>query len=272
MSLITSLYKYCSFNEYTEASLRENYIWMSKCSDFNDPFEFTLNSCLGFQDSEPNIRPLVSQVIKDMHSHEVYSNKKNRDKDLNKLEKMTIKKVRKYVSTLKNMFSYVCTETIDKAKCDLRVFCASRTNDNPLMWGHYGNGLRGLCIEYDTNYLSGGLIEVKYTSAPPVLKPADLSSPRNINSQLICQLLYGYKQECWSYEQEIRIALQVEKLQNYSNKLQLPPNTIKSITIGSLMPEVEQQKVISIAKSLSVPYKFAEPIPKTYEINITKPK
>ncbi len=31
----------------------------------------------------------------------------------------------------------------------LRVFCFSKTFQNPLMWGHYGNSHEGFCVGYD---------------------------------------------------------------------------------------------------------------------------
>lgn len=89
----------------------------------------------------------------------------------------------------------------------IRVFCFSKTFQNPLMWGHYGNSHKGFCVGYDYNDIlnipeyKGNLRfkEITYADAIPPL------SNEVINSG---EALY-YKSSDWKKENEFRATIRL---------------------------------------------------------------
>jgi hypothetical protein len=86
------------------------------------------------------------------------------------------------------------------------MLCFSRNWDNLLLWSHYGESHRGLCLGFDIRDNSseaGVYMDVLYQ--PNLMKIRD---PRDINQDLAFRLL-STKHESWSYEQEVRIFVQI---------------------------------------------------------------
>jgi hypothetical protein len=93
-------------------------------------------------------------------------------------------------------------EAYRRYKADLAlkcgVLCFSRTWKNPVLWSHYGNKHRGICLGFDVPAES--VVPVTYTVARPQLppNPADLS-------EAFSRQLRSTKYEGWKYEDEIRV-------------------------------------------------------------------
>jgi hypothetical protein len=66
---------------------------------------------------------------------------------------------------------------VDNTKNNARISCFSESGDNLLMWAHYGDGLRGFCLEFDEQEILRGtpdgahLLAVQYRDNP---EPFDL--------------------------------------------------------------------------------------------------
>ena len=81
--------------------------------------------------------------------------------------------------------------------------CLSAKNDDSLMWGHYANGHRGLCLEFDTS-------KEPFTHARPVTYSSTVPLFSSIkvlegNVDDIVEALILTKHSSWSYENEWRI-------------------------------------------------------------------
>ena len=89
----------------------------------------------------------------------------------------------------------------------IRVFCFSKTFQNPLMWGHYGNSHKGFCVGYDYNDIlnipeyKGNLRfkEITYADAIPPLSNEEINSG---------EALY-YKSSDWKKENEFRATIRL---------------------------------------------------------------
>jgi len=72
-------------------------------------------------------------------------------------------------------------DTIDS----VRIGCFSKRADNLLMWAHYGNGLRGFCLEFDENLILSessnevGIFEVLYDCYPSKIDTAVIAVLRD---------------------------------------------------------------------------------------------
>ncbi len=85
----------------------------------------------------------------------------------------------------------------------LRIFSMSAIYNNSLMWSHYADGHRGICVGFSTETDGEwfGLAEpVRYTDELPIVDLTSQGSPRkNFESVALC------KETRWSYEEEWRI-------------------------------------------------------------------
>lgn len=77
---------------------------------------------------------------------------------------------------------------------DFGLICFSKNWHNPVLWGHYGDHHRGICLGFDLNPTKTH--EVSYKMERPQLKQLDSVTTDN--------LLY-VKFKDWSYEEEVRM-------------------------------------------------------------------
>lgn len=137
-----------------------------------------------------------------------------------------------------------------------KVCCLSTSNKNRLMWSHYADSHKGICIEYDFSECSKNgnqPFPVYYSNARPKFpwKAAIEQTPemqREATVHFMKALLT--KDEAWSYEREWRILI----LANSGiDNISAPP--IKCIYIGALCSQGNAEKVISAAKEMGIPVK-----------------
>ncbi|MBW8841994.1 MAG: DUF2971 domain-containing protein [Sphingomonadales bacterium] len=98
------------------------------------------------------------------------------------------------------------SDAVRLEKLGLGIASLSETWDNELMWAHYADGFRGICIAYPMARLLEGLDEhhalarVAYGDRPHYL---NLSSMQN--SELRAKAILSTKNVKWSYEREWRL-------------------------------------------------------------------
>jgi hypothetical protein len=121
------------------------------------------------------------------------------------------------------------------------VLCLSSRYDSPLMWSHYGDQHRGICIEFDVSNLAAGSIRrVQYGESRELAASAvrdwlhDVASTAISEVERACLLT---KSSEWRYEEEYRLF----------GSLGLQPSAapMKSITFGMRCEEALKYVVIS---------------------------
>ncbi|HPT70759.1 MAG TPA: DUF2971 domain-containing protein [Candidatus Cloacimonadota bacterium] len=171
------MYKYVKWNEYTFDSIKNNTLFFSKPSCFNDPFDF------GFYVNES-----------EFHDKTIYDEYGKLDEKLKD-------------QFHQNFYGYVPYGTLYE---DLRqtiidlfaVCCFSKIKDNILMFSHYSDRHRGICLCYDFDILLGEKHEywdVEYNNDFPVLDVTDILNRDNVKK------IYANKAVHWSYENEVRL-------------------------------------------------------------------
>lgn len=112
------------------------------------------------------------------------------------------------------------------------VLCSfTEDNKNNLMWSHYTNNHKGICVEYKPELfeylktLKGYIIfwKVKYSNEPPTVK-----GPEDINSK-VEKVMFNNQSE-WKYEKEHRVVFFSDKDTDF---ISIDREYIKSIYIGS---------------------------------------
>lgn len=177
-----SLYKYYNDNPRNLENIKNNKMWFSAPCNFNDVFDCDI--------------PIDSKKIFDSALKMAPFNVKpgsNMWRDLKAEVNKGIKTLSKVLVNLKKTTG---------------VSCFSESYDSLLMWAHYANNHRGLCVEYDLMDINK---EIGF-SAIPVVYSKDrtyLNSLENLeNEGYILEIFINSlisKSPEWKYEKEWRI-------------------------------------------------------------------
>ena len=214
------LYKYVSYERALQI-LSNRTIKYSICKDFNDLFE--LNDALldvNYDEAIQSAKGLALSKAPHLSEEEVklLSNILNDRKGLN-------------CQRLKQFF--------ENAKNKLGIFCASKTYLNNLMWSHYADSHKGVCLGF---YIKPTQDEKTYTylrvTYKKYLKPVRYSFIDK-STQILALLYWTHvKSKVWEYEQEIRV---INFKQN--GIVSLENMEIKEIYYGANMPEENEQEL-----------------------------
>lgn len=166
------LYKYYDINA-CDRFLDNSCIMFSSYDKFNDPFEFSDIIDMNYSKSDINKIITIS-------------------KDVNIFDNM--------FNTKKHLIDNIITKSIEEEKKKLGIFCASSSKDNLLLWAHYADSHKGICLEFDIKKSPETFIlpqKVVYNDQYPhynYFKERD---------QIMKPLFH--KSNVWSYEEEFRI-------------------------------------------------------------------
>jgi len=121
-------------------------------------------------------------------------------------------------------FRKAIRETKQELSKSKGILCFSKTWRNPVLWSHYADKHKGLCLSFEVeNKLLG---KVDYVDSR-------LPVPTELNEEFMKKLLFT-KFRHWEYEQEYRVYVQLEEEEDgmyfakYSNELRL-----KKVIVGS---------------------------------------
>ncbi len=100
------------------------------------------------------------------------------------------------------------------------LICMSRGWQHPLLWGHYAEKHRGLCLGFDVAE-NGMFREVKYHAERPTLSEIGCNSMNDINDSDMDSLLF-MKFRDWEYESEYRAFCELKEKDPVSDLYFLP--------------------------------------------------
>lgn len=118
-------------------------------------------------------------------------------------------------------------ESIREGKQNTGIACFSETPTNELMWAHYADEFRGICIAYDFSDLRDSLdanaafARLFYTENPPNLELGEDDQETAVRRVL------SSKSQKWGYEREWRMFTQRLGRINYRNRA-----TVRTIYFG----------------------------------------
>lgn len=179
------LYKYRKLGEHTKDIIIYNRMRFSSPSEFNDPFDFNLPINL-----EESIKKIKKEDF-DSYSDKLKNIGNNSSSENNEL---CVNYLFENPSKTK--------ETILKFFEEIGVSCFSKKYDNILMWSHYTENHKGICLKFDIlkslDFFTP-LLDVEYK------KKIDLEIVnyfRNPDEFMINTTRTKFK--CWKYEKEFR--------------------------------------------------------------------
>jgi hypothetical protein len=201
-----------NFNKNTFKLLIDGELHFSSPLDFNDPFDSLINI-------EKKCEALSGEI-----SIEARLNKKKNNVTWSDLGDITCNDLPNE-SWGNLIHSYSVS--------DLRIFCASKSFSNILLWSHYADMHRGICIGFDLINKSlkykekeYDFIKVKYGNNF-IFKN---DNEKSIANSLLCKTLD------WKYENEYRLILDNKIIINDKKNIDIELSYIKEIIFGVLTP------------------------------------
>jgi hypothetical protein len=249
-----TVYKFSG--KYGLAVLSELELKVTPPNQFNDPFEFTPKmkcaDLVGFMRSERvckgfyEIARLENGFRGTFQEYQANYPKVLEANMSNMLQGMT--------HAMQETFTSLEKEFLDEVSKHLGVLCLSGRRDSILMWGHYCDKPLGLVVGFDkasTIFANGkGLKPIQYAKQRIVFD-ASWEDESSEMARYSDQIIFSKSAE-WSYEMEFRqiVALtspQIEKkpLRDGTSGyfLQIPPETIVSVTLGPRVSAECESKV-----------------------------
>lgn len=146
----------------------------------------------------------------------------------------------------------------------------TESNENNLMWSHYTDNHKGICIEYKPELfeylktLKGYIVfgKVAYLDNPPTVK-----SLEDINSKV--EKIMFSKQTEWRYEKEHRI---IFFSKNDTDYLPIDHKYIRAVYTGSRIDYQLEKKIINLCEKHSIELFQGITLGKTYKVSFNKYK
>lgn len=183
------LYHYQKFNSERLADLlTRNRIFCATPGKLNDPWD-----CRPWFDASP----LLSDPNElERHLDWLYSNAVPRPPEHER--DVYNQRMRTDPSALRDAIANL-SRTVHRVIAERRIYCLTPHPDNILMWSHYGDNHRGVCLVFDTGVqLFGTAKEVQYREKYPSVG-AHLITPDAVIAAILT------KSDVWRYENEFRI-------------------------------------------------------------------
>lgn len=124
-------------------------------------------------------------------------------------------------SELNDPFELIATDNSDPLqrqilagwKNDLQsksgLLCFSRSWRNPVLWSHYADKHKGMCLGFDIN--DEYLIPVKYSKSRMKIDLVELKESGKLNEELLLRIMRT-KYVDWSYEREVRVPVDLNEI------------------------------------------------------------
>lgn len=240
------IYRYQPFNALSLDSLCNDQLYFSDPSSFNDPLD-----CKPSVERDSNkeaLRVILATLIRRRVEQEVLASLKAAKLEGDGEKKHAEEQARQAAENELRSIGYHATNpdyngSIEEAECSLLTYgiqaeltkrtnrgvcCLSAEYDNPLLWSHYGDQHRGICIGYslDRNpkpiineVLYGGIRTVKTSLIGQAIVNDDPDAQKAMDDSIFLR-----KALPWSYEKEWRVLDRVG--------LQDSPLLLEEVTFG----------------------------------------
>jgi hypothetical protein len=150
-----------------------------------------------------------------------------------------------------------------------RVYCLGPEVGNLLMWAHYADDHKGICLEFSLrNKVMCCALRCQYEQAFPLMKAYSRSEADNLLPLLA-------KAEVWAYEKEYRLVAQErsvavpgsDTLMTDHGLLQLQDGALTAVIVGC-QGDFENVRTLVQAVAPAVKVKRAVRVPNRYELQI----
>jgi hypothetical protein len=205
-------------------TLGEKVVYCSKPSDFNDPWD-----CKPFY----NLEILADDKERERHAEWAV----NLCRSCANMSEQDIATMRETLRTdeakARTIIRQITDSVVEAITERYRVYCLGPDLGNLLMWSHYADSHRGICLEFNLrNDVMCGALRCEYHPEFPLLKLRDNDYESNLLPLLS-------KADVWRDEREYRIVAQERKnavgpdtLMTDNGFLKLPDGAIAAVIVG----------------------------------------
>jgi hypothetical protein len=257
------LYHWEKFSEERlSALLRDKRIYCSNPASFNDPW-----------DCKPHFNTEILNDLAERQKHaqwaiDLCQRKSPMPPEAQERMRQTFLHNPAAAAKLINQLSGEMAGSIDE---QYRVYCLGPDLNNLLMWAHYADSHRGICLEFSMrNKIFCAALKCEYSSTFPIMTLHDDSDDAALLSLLS-------KSDVWSYEKEYRLIVKEESkalpdsesLKSTGHFLEFPQGALVSVITGC---QSDHQRIHDLVKSIDpkVDVKQATRVPNRFEISISQ--
>jgi hypothetical protein len=213
------LYHYERFRpEWLASTLRDQKIYLTDPTGLNDPW-----------DCKPTYDPAHVREPEEIERFIKWLRSIARERPEPSIEEATESRLRRDV-VYRNKFIRCFSTSNHSMIGRRRIYCLTPDPLSTLMWSHYGDHHRGICLEFNLgNPVFLNAREIRYASQYPAWVPHRMPDPA------IEMLLT--KSDAWSYEQEFRVLAGPDYPDGHPLKpdgrfLKLPPGSLVGVIVG----------------------------------------
>jgi Protein of unknown function (DUF2971) len=245
------LYKYRQLNEFTFDLIYNNNHYFSKPSNLNDPFECKFELVLS-TDKEQIISKLANSFItsdKTKLNQMALAYKSSGSKEGIEVAELMftdpIKCAEKiyqkgYVENPTALYEGKKKFLLKSIQETYSICCFSKENNSTLMFSHYADNHKGVCLEFDFKETDEWLFKVSYSDKFPIWE--DMFIQEKVKDVVRSTILT--KSTDWKYENEWRFLEQTDGVKNLSNVCKL-----SSIIMGCNISYENEQKLKQFCNS-----------------------
>lgn len=223
-----TLYKYFSINKSLCSTLINNEIWFSNPNNFNDPFDCNLK-CNYVTDSF--FKERTENLLREAYNSAI------RNESFFKEHKILTLISDSHEQKRKEETDRINKQLQDKVS-QTGISCFSKTHLNIVMWSHYSDNHRGVCLAFNASekVFFDKCHEVRYVEDFP---NTDSILGVDDNSQ---NFLFSTKSKDWEYEQEVRV------IKRSNSLVKFDPNSLEKIYFGAKCEKSGIKYIIDLLK------------------------
>ena len=259
------VYKYVTWEkEYHKKILLENEIFFPSVRKFNDPFDSTV--------------PFRYDLGSDEQISSLYVEHISRDHpELTENEVKRVARNELRINDIRNpeRVQYHINVQREFAATKFGIFSVSTQKDNILLWSHYSNLHKGICIRFsckkfrkfiETDCVKKDLIihwdYVDYQNEYPTLNPFEFEKIESYTKSLLI------KSKDWKYENELRFIL----FDLPDKAIIIPDGIIDQVILGCKITKENKKELIQIAKKKNIELQQAVLKQNTFGLDFNKIK
>lgn len=214
------LYRMRSVNSFLYDSLINSRVWFSNPQDFNDPFDCDINMSL------KKSSLARKQSYFDNHLKPMFNARELANINTSKISNAD--------------FELLVNQAAKKIVRKKGLACFLSNCDNLLMWAHYADAHKGVCLKFDvlddTTFFSPAKA-VRYTQEYPEY---DYLDDKN---EFVNEMFFTKSNE-WRYEGEVRV------LKNQKGNYSFNPKALKEVILGCKITENDKNTITKLIKTL----------------------
>ncbi len=214
------VYKYFRINQYLYDTLISNQLYFSSIEQFNDPYDCHL--AILDKISEEDFNVFIEKTIKDTDIKMKY---------LDAFRKKPDEFIKPFIEMYRNWLKH------------LGICCFTKGKENILLWSHYADSHRGVCLGFDYNLMEKifpQFDEVNYNDEPFYF---DIKNPLDSVSRTALR-----KSSDWKYEDEIRFFMERSKNTDFYKEALLEVN------FGSRCSKRDMMNIQYLISKLNYPH------------------